>query len=30
MIKRSYTGTFHKLSPKHLERYIQEIAPDVA
>ena len=26
MIKRSYTGTFHKLSPKHLERYIQEFA----
>ena len=26
MIKRSCTGTFHKLSPKHLERYIQEFA----
>ena len=26
MIKRSYTGTFHKLSPKHLGRYTQEFA----
>lgn len=26
MIKRSYTGTFHKISPKHLERYILEFA----
>ena len=26
MLKRSYTGTFHKLSPKHLNRYVQEFA----
>ena len=24
MLKRAYKGTFHKLSPKHLDRYIQE------
>lgn len=24
MLKRSYTGTFHKLSPKHLDRYVRE------
>lgn len=26
MLKRSYTGTFHKLSPKHLNRYVQKFA----
>ena len=26
MFKRAYKGTFHKLSPKHLDRYIQEFA----
>ena len=26
MLKRSYTGTFHRLSPKHLDRYIQEFS----
>ena len=26
MLKRSYAGTFHKLSPKHLDRYVQEFA----
>ena len=26
MIKRAYKGTFHKLSPKHLDRYVQEDA----
>lgn len=26
MIKRAHKGTFHKLSPKHLDRYIQEFA----
>jgi len=25
-IKRAYKGTFHKLSPKHLDRYVQEFA----
>ena len=24
MFKRAYVGTFHKLSPKHLHRYVQE------
>ena len=24
MLKRAHTGTFHKLSPKHLDRYVQE------
>ena len=24
MLKRAYTGTFHKLSPKHLDRYVTE------
>ena len=24
MLKRAYAGTFHKLSPKHLDRYVQE------
>ena len=24
MLKRSYVGTFHKLSPKHLDRYVGE------
>ena len=26
MLKRAYKGTFHKLSPKHLNRYVQEFA----
>ena len=26
MLKRGYHGTFHKLSPKHLDRYVQEFA----
>ena len=26
MIKRSHKGTFHKISPKHLDRYVQEFA----
>ena len=26
MLKRAYAGTFHKLSPKHLNRYVQEFA----
>lgn len=26
MLKRSYTGTWHKLSPKHLQRYVKEFA----
>jgi transposase-like protein len=26
MLKRGYYGTFHKLSPKHLDRYVQEFA----
>ena len=26
MIKRSYDGTFHKISPKHLQRYVSEFA----
>ena len=26
MIKRAHKGTFHKLSPKHLDRYVQEFA----
>ena len=26
MLKRAHTGTFHKLSPKHLDRYLQEFA----
>lgn len=26
MLKRAQTGTFHKLSPKHLNRYVQEFA----
>ena len=26
MLKRAHMGTFHKLSPKHLERYVQEFA----
>ena len=24
MLKRAHKGTFHKLSPKHLDRYVQE------
>ena len=26
MMKRGYVGTYHKLSPKHLDRYIKEFA----
>ena len=26
MLKRAHKGTFHKMSPKHLERYVQEFA----
>ena len=26
MLKRAHTGTFHKLSPKHLHRYVTEFA----
>ena len=26
MLKRAHKGTFHKFSPKHLERYVQEFA----
>ena len=26
MLKRAYKGTFHKMSPKHLNRYMQEFA----
>ena len=26
MLKRAHNGTFHKISPKHLDRYIQEFA----
>jgi transposase-like protein len=26
MLKRSYTGTFHKISPKHLNRYVREFS----
>ena len=26
MMKRAHTGTFHKISPKHLDRYVQEFA----
>lgn len=26
MLKRAYKVTFHKISPKHLDRYIQEFA----
>ena len=26
MLKRAHTGTFHKVSPKHLDRYVQEFA----
>ena len=26
MLKRAQKGTFHKLSPKHLNRYVQEFA----
>ncbi len=26
ILKRAHTGTFHKLSPKHLNRYVQEFA----
>ena len=26
LLKRAHTGTFHKMSPKHLNRYVQEFA----
>ena len=26
MLERAHKGTFHKISPKHLERYVQEFA----
>ena len=26
MLKRAHQGTFHKISPKHLDRYVQEFA----
>ena len=26
MLKRGYAGTFHKISPKHLDRYVTEFA----
>ena len=26
LLKRAHTGVFHKLSPKHLNRYVQEFA----
>ena len=26
MLKRAHVGTFHKLSPKHLDRYVREFA----
>ena len=26
MLKRAYQGTYHKMSPKHLDRYVTEFA----
>ena len=26
MLKRAHEGTFHKISPNHLDRYVQEFA----
>ena len=26
MLKRGYYGTYHKMSPKHLDRYVTEFA----
>ena len=26
MLKRAHTGTFHKISPKHIDRYVTEIS----
>ena len=26
MLKRAHKGTFHKISPKHLDRYVTEFA----
>ena len=26
MLKRAHKGTFHKISPKHMQRYVNEFA----
>ena len=26
MLKRGYMGTYHRMSPKHLDRYVQEFS----
>ena len=26
MLKRGYQGTYHKISPKHLQRYVDEFS----
>ena len=26
MLKRGYVGTYHQMSPKHLDRYVREFA----
>ena len=26
MLKRAHAGTFHKISPKHMQRYVSEFA----
>ena len=26
MLKRGYYGTYHRMSPKHLQRYVNEVA----
>ncbi len=26
MLKRDYVGTFHKISPQHMDRYVREFA----
>ena len=28
MLKRAHKGIYHKMSPKHLDRYVQEFAGD--